>query len=45
MPSELITKGFWVRVPRYEGFHVVRTVSKWVFVSGASIQVLSCRQN
>ena len=35
MPSELITKGFWVRVPRYEGFHVVRTVSRWVFVSGA----------
>ena len=38
MPSELITKGFWVRVPRYEGFHVVSsglsTGGFWVLVQG-----------
>ena len=35
MPSELITKGFWVGVPWYEGFYVVRTVSRCIFGSGA----------
>ena len=35
MPSKLITKGFWVRVPRYEGFYVVRTVNRCIFGSGA----------
>ena len=28
MRSELVTKGFWVRVTKYEGFHTVRTVNR-----------------
>ena len=34
MPSELVTKGFWVRITRYEGFHAVMTVNRWVLGSG-----------
>ena len=33
MPSELITKGFCVGVPSYEGFHAVRIVNRWVLGS------------
>ena len=35
MPSELVTKGFWVRMTRYEGFHAVMTVNRWVLASNS----------
>ena len=34
--------GFLVGVPRYEGFHAVSTVNRWVLGSGVRVQILLC---